>query len=409
MTPAVNMINGVLILKFLKPESTGLLNTAALLPFYISFLHFGVLTGMNRELPFAEGAGDQARVDSILRVTTRVSIFASIAGALAGLLAALISYLVGKPTLLTLGFLAAAMSACTGPIVMQTDTGLRGLHRFTRQGWAVLGTNLIGLIASGLIPLLGAGGAICRILVQDVGAILLRIRSGVRIWGGSFDFVEARRLATIGVPFLMFSSLAGVMMVVDRTVVAMLMTPKEVGELALSSVIVNSMTFVPQSLNLILFPKIARDFGQHGSSRRLRRFLWISLLFNLATILPISAVAYFSIGPLVERWFPSYASGVPAAHVACMTCVFWVYLGAGMIMGVLKRMSLYLGMLIAVVLIIAVATAVLIHLGYGILGAAWARWFGTGLMCIFSITYAWYLTSFESEGTAAVNPVRGPA
>ena len=60
-SPAVNLVYGVLVVRYLDPEMAGLISNASLLPVYLTFLHLGVLNGMQRELPYALGAGDNAK------------------------------------------------------------------------------------------------------------------------------------------------------------------------------------------------------------------------------------------------------------------------------------------------------------------------------------------------------------
>ena len=186
-SPAVNMLYGFLVVRYLKPDTAGLLSTAALLPVYLTFLHLGVLNGMQRELPVALGAGDRERADGILRITTMVSLLAGTVSGGICLLVAAGCLLMGKPLLLTIAYLGSACVSFAYPVTVQIDTGLRAENRFLRQGWAVLGTNLVGLVTCALIPLLGAYGAVFRGVISSAGALLTRLRSGVWRPGGQWQ------------------------------------------------------------------------------------------------------------------------------------------------------------------------------------------------------------------------------
>lgn len=395
--PAVNLVYGVLVVRYLTPDMAGLLATASLLPSYLIFVHLGVLNGMQRELPLALGAGDRPRAERILKVTTTVGLLAGAAGGGVCLLVGLACLLLGKPVLLAAAYFGSACASFAYPVTTQIDTGLRAENRFMRQGWAALGTSLIALITSALIPIAGVAGAIGRVVLSALGGILVRIRSGVHVRGGGWDRTEVLALARIGLPLMISGTLGSLIMVSDRTVVALMMTHRDMGEFSLAAMIVNSMMLVPFSLGVVLFPKIARAYGEHRSRRRLRRYVWISLIFNAATILPLSLICFMVVEPLVLRYFPSYRSGIPAAKLACVTSIFWVYTGVGSVIGVINRMVPYLCFLAFSLLLILGTSAVLIHLGHGIMGAAWARLAGTVLMCIFTITYSLQLTSREQD------------
>ncbi|MBX3732121.1 MAG: oligosaccharide flippase family protein [Verrucomicrobiae bacterium] len=406
-TPAVNLVYGLLVFRNMTPEMAGLVATAAILPFYLTFLNFGVLNGQQRELPFALGAGDRERANRILQTASQVSLAAGTVGALVCVGTGLISLLLKKPPLLVLAFCGAGLGAFAYQVVTHTDIALRSENRYLRQAWAVIGTNLISLVTCALIPIAGTLGAIGRGALSSLGSLAVRWRTGLWTPGGRWNLQEARALSRTGLPLMISGALASLLMVADRTMVAVLLPKQEMGEFQLAGMIVNSLTFVPTSLSLILFPKIARAYGEHRSRRRLRRYVWISLLFNTATLIPVSALCFFIIGPVVERFFPAYAPGIPAARLACVTCVFWVYLGVGSVIGVINRMTPYLCALGAVLVIIFGASAWLIHLGHGIMGAAIARLIGTAILCVFTILYSLHLTSSEiaepadKEGHAA--------
>ncbi|MBL9175246.1 MAG: oligosaccharide flippase family protein [Verrucomicrobiales bacterium] len=403
--PAVNLVYGILVVRNLDPEMAGLISNASLLPVYLTFLHFGVLNGMQRELPYALGARNTARAEKILQLTTKVSRLAGLVGALVCVGAGIITLLLHKPALLAVAYFGSAFGALAYQMNFQVDTGLRAENRFLRQGLAVISTNAISLISCILIPLAGAKGAIARGVLASIGSIVVRLRTGVWREGGSWDWAELRALARTGLPLLISGTLVSLMMVSDRTVVAIMLSHRDLGEIALAALIVNSMTLFPVSLSVVLFPKIARAYGEHRSRRKLRRFVWISLVYNAATLIPISALAYFLIGPIVETYFPKYIPGLPAARLACVTCVFWVYMGVGSVIGVINRMTGYLCVFAVCLLMMYGLAAVLIHLGYGIIGATWARLVGTVLMCICTITYSIYLTSEDDkpEGPDAAN------
>lgn len=396
-SPAANLIYGILVVRYLDPEMAGLISNANLLPFYLTFLHFGVLTGMQRELPYALGAGDHKRAERILQLTTKVSRLAGAIGALICLGAGVICLCLHKPLLLAVAYLGSAFGALAYQMNFQVDTGLRAENRFFRQGIAVISSSIIALVTCVLIPLAGAKGAVARGILTSIGSIVVRLRTGVWRTDGDWDWKELRALAKTGFPLLLSGSLISLLMVSDRTVVALMLSHRDLGEIALAALIVNSMTIVPISTAVVLFPKIARAYGEHRSRRRLRRFVWISLLYNATMLIPISALAYFLIGPLVESYFPKYTPGLPAARLSCITCVFWVYMGVGSVMSVINRMTPYLCLFGFCLVLIYGLAATLIHLGYGIIGATWARLIGTALMCIFTIAYSFYLTSEDDE------------
>ena len=246
---------------------------------------------------------------------------------------------------------------------------------------------------------MGSLGGVARILVCAIGSLLLRLPS--RLWSPTIrlDRAATIELARVGFPLLLSGAFFAFLMAADRSVIAVMMTKKDVGDFALASLLVNSLQFIPQSISMILFPKMAKEYGRSRSARGLRRYLLLNLAFNVLTIIPVSLALYFWVEPLVHRYFPAYTAGIPAAKIACLCSMAWIYMGVGSIIGVVNKMMPYLAaMVVALLLIWALGCAFVSH-GYGIEGAAWARVIGTTFLCLFTIGYSWYLTTLDAVPT----------
>lgn len=394
-SPVANLIAGIVSARCLKPAEMGVFTTAALLPAYLGFLQLGVFAGLSRNLPLELGAGRPERGDALVRTSGGAATLVGLAGAVICLVAALVSVLRDEGRMMTWTLAATALTVFGTAITTHVDTALRGLHRFGQLSAMTLGANFLTAVSSVLIAGFGATGALVRIAVCAVGALLLRLWS--KVWSPLWrvDWPDAVALGRTGLPLLVSGAFFSFLMVADRSVVALLMTKEDVGHFALAGLLVNSLQFVPQSISLILFPKMARHYGANRSSRALRRFLLLNLLFNVVTIIPISLLCLWGVEPLVLRFFPAYAAGIPAAKIACLTSLCWIYLGVGSVIGVVNRMVPYLTAMALVLLLIWGLGAYLISTGHGIEGAAWARGAGTLALCVFTIAYSFYLTSVE--------------
>jgi O-antigen/teichoic acid export membrane protein len=219
----------------------------------------------------------------------------------------------------------------------------------------------------------------------------------------SLDFASLKELGLVGMPLMISGTFFSLLLASDRSIVAAFMTKEDVGMCSLASLIINSLQVIPQSISMIIFPKMAQHYGRHRSRHGLRRFLLQSLALNAATVVPASLICYFSIPHLVEHLFPAYRDGIPAAKVASLTCLLWIYLGVGSIIGVTNRMRPYLAAMGLAILIVWIFGYYAVRNGYGVVGVAWARFAGTAILCVFTICYSWYLsthTGADSERDA---------
>jgi O-antigen/teichoic acid export membrane protein len=395
MAPLVSLVSGVIMVKWLKPQETGVLTMAALLPAYLSFLHFGVITGMSRNLPFHLGAGNPQKAERILWTSAATATCVGLIGFAVCCALALRSYFYNSDKLMSLALAATALTVLVGPIIEHTDIALRSYQRFSRLAAALIITNFASLLLTGLIVAIGAVGSVIRIFFVAVASMLCRTRT--KLWKPvlHLDFRESVELSKTGIPLLVSGTLFSFFLVSDRSLVAVTLGPEAMGQFALAGMIVGSMQVIPQSLSMVLFPRIAKLYGETRSSQALRRYVWISLAFNVMAIVPAALLCYFLIEPLVTNYFPAYHDGVSAAKIACLSCLCWIYLGTGSVIGVTNRMKPYLAVMAFSLGVIWALGWCLVKLGYGIEGAAWARLAGTFILCVFTISYSFHLTGKE--------------
>ena len=402
-TPLVGLIAGIVTVKCLSPEETGTLNLAALWPAYLGFLHFGALTGMARQLPLAIGRGDVAHADRILDVTASIVWRTSVIGAVVCLVLAFELGWMKGDSLLGAALAVGSIVVLCNNTIQQVDTALRSYGRFQRFGINQIASNLINLVATVLIPFFGASGAVGRLASVGIASVLVRSGTGYLRRQRNLDWGEIRQLVSVGFPLLISGMLFTFLMMADRSIVAVMLTREEVGYFSLSAIVVNSMQFVPQSLSLIVFPKMARLYGATKDAAALRPLLLKTLWLNLATLVPLSTISYFLLPMIICKYFPAYTQGIRAAQIACGTCVFWVYLGMGSVFGVMNRMRAYLGVLAFSIVLVWLGGYLSIKAGCGIEGAALARMVATSVVCVFTIGYSIHMTSRTMQGGEKIN------
>ena len=400
-SPLVGLLAGVVTVRHLTPEQVGALNIAALWPAYLGFLHFGTLTGMARQLPLSIGAGDEKNARHILGITTSIVWRTSALGALTCLF---LSWYLGwrnHDELLGLALMVGAITVLSNNYVLQVDTALRSYGRFQRYGVNQMLSNLVGLLSLPLVVVQGALGAVGRLAIVGVAAIVTRSGTGFLQSSEKLNWREIRQLCSVGFPLLISGMFFTYLMMADRSIVALMLSRAEIGYFSLSAIIVNSLQFLPQALSMIVFPKMARVYGASHDPRALRPYVLKTLWLNLLTLLPISLGAYALLPYAIQNYFPAYVAGIRAGQIACLTSVFWVYLGMGSVFGVMNRMRAYLTVLAVSIGLVWGGGYVLISRGYGIEGAALARLLATMLICAFTIWYSLRLTGQAGVTTKA--------
>ena len=267
---------------------------------------------------------------------------------------------------------------------------------FRALGVRLLWQNVITALGNLLPALAGVAGFVASRCILNFSRLLARA-SGVPIKAsGKGTVAEAKDLAVTGAPLLISGVLYGYLGAADRSVIALLMRPADLGHYALTALVVTSNQIIPFCLAVLFYPRIAACYGKSNSPRALRRYYWILLGVNVAVALPVCIGMYFAVGPLTELYLPQYVEGIPAAKIGCLSSLAFVYIGVSDIIAVVRRNTPYVIMVGASLGLTWLLGSYLVTHGYGIIGAIWARALATAMLCVFTVVYTYRLTGERS-------------
>ncbi len=387
----IGLVSSVIAAKFLQPGELGTIQSVMLLASYLAFMDFGVCSGLFRNVPLALGRGDAAWARRM--VDTAWSVVRAVAALGVGISAGVMVWgWVGRGDPL-FGWAALGLMSqlAFAPVENFFVILYRSVQEFHVLGKRLNWKNMFMALSLGLPAVAGAAGLIARnVLLPVVGVFLLGPGLPLRPVGrGSWR--DAVSLASVGLPILVVNLLTSFLMAADRSVIALRLGAEAVGHYALASLVLVGFPVLPAALGAILYPRAAHEFGRFGSSRGLFGFLWKSIVFNVAVLVPSCALAYWALPPLVNAFLPAYASGIRTAQLACLSCLFLLYVGPANILVVVRRNFQY-GLLLALATAaVWVVGWLLAGRGWGIEGVAVARLLANILLCFSVIAYTAYV------------------
>ena len=393
LTPLISIVANLIGAHYISPAEMGLFQTVMLITSYSAFFHCGVFNGFGRSLPISLGRGDNIKAQILLNSCWTTAKIVSAADIL--LSTGIIIYFAvhGYHAIYYWAMIAVLVLGALDPLSAPLDCVYRSCGRNKELGFRLAGQNAIAL-ATGLLPCaFGLMGLVASRILQSISRlILLLFRAPLKPKGrGTWD--DTKHLARSGFPLLLAGTLYGYFSIADRSIVASMMSLKDVGNLNLAGLVVNALQFVPLSISALLYPRIGTQYGRCGTSLGLRRYFWISLGLNLVAIVPMAAVAYFAIRPLTMAFLPKYSEGIAAAQIGSLGSIGFAFYGVSGIIAVVRRNTLYITFIACCLCAIWVLGAYLVKAGYGIEGVALARAAGVWLLCLFTVPYAFYLTT----------------
>jgi O-antigen/teichoic acid export membrane protein len=325
-TPLVGFFSSLVATRYVEPVEMGGVQSAMLLLPYLSLLHFGAFTGLNRNLAYYLGKGDQVKAMRMVSASAFVAKLNSGLGLLFG--CAFFIYQVTRPDpdliVLVAGVAVTFTLICTPYVTHISATYRSGQHfkQFARVTWLDNGSRLIYCL---LPVLIGWIGYVLSLAFQPIiRFFLLKSRAPYPVTK-SFVRADLIELIQVGFPIMAAGYFATLLMVVDQSLVALFMGKEQLGYYTLARLVVQVMMVVPATLSIVLSPKVAACFGRTGQPGALRKYFWIILGVHIVFIVPICLIGYFAIGPLVEWLLPKYIPGIKVAQITLLTCLGCIF------------------------------------------------------------------------------------
>lgn len=284
----------------LSPGEFGMWGLIVTVLGYSNFASLGVLNGANREIPIAVGAGDHGSAGAIERSSFGGALAA---GAVAAGGCAALALIAGW----TFALLAAVLFFQQTYLFFQVSLRSRiEFNRASAQQMVLSGLFLaIGMVAvsAGL-----AGLLVAQLAAFSAGSFMVFVlwRRTLR---PSFDPTAIRRLIRTGLP-IMFAGVAfAILATADRWVVALLLTPSDLGHYSLGALVASGMLLVSVIVGQQFYPRMAMAYGAGQSGRSLLSLATkqsgIALALTGPLALAVGMVSALAIPVLAVEYIPA--------------------------------------------------------------------------------------------------------
>jgi len=405
----VAFLGSLISARYISPEDLGIVQALLLFPAYMSFLHLGVFNGLGRNVALYLGKGDVDKVQRMIDGSWAVAKAMALLGAALSTGLLLYYWKSGRPVLYRWGTTVVFVSLVAGPPAQLLDIVYLSTKHFKRLGRNVMWQNLINFVCGFLPVILNVSGLLAAKCVASFAKLWLNMKYQPRRPKGSGSWSEVCELSRTGAPLLVAGVLYTYVSVADRSVVACFLTPKDLGQFVLSGLVVAAATVITQCIGMLLYPRVAEDYGKHGSHARLRRYVWLSLGLSFSALGPACVVIYFAIEPLTRSVFPKYVDGIGAAKIACLGSIGTVYFAGTNINAVMRKNTPVVAGLAAALLAIWLLGYGFVKAGWGIGGVAAARSIVGFLTGGFLLWYQFYLTRPGGETPLPATALKEPA
>ncbi|HQQ05113.1 MAG TPA: hypothetical protein PLT67_09780 [Kiritimatiellia bacterium] len=337
-TPLVAFYASSIAAFFITPEEMGSVQAALLIIPYFSMLHLGVFHGLNRNLAFYFGQGNREKGLMMVNASAFIARTTAWIGALAGLGLVACALLKQNSNMITVAAgVAAALALYCTPYITHISTTNRSGQHFHAYGKIVFISNILRLVYSSLPVIAGWIGYVAALALQPLITVGLLKAKEPYPAEKRFQWADLGELIKVGFPIMVVGYFTNLLMVADQTFIALYMPKERLGHYVLAKLIMQAMIIIPATLSILISPKVASCYGETGSARSLRKYFWAFFWLHVAFIVPVCALAYVAVGPLVHWLLPRYIPGIAAAKITILTCLTFVAKGAFVITATMRK------------------------------------------------------------------------
>lgn len=384
------MIAGLVVAKFVTPEDFGLWNTLNLALVYSLVLQSGLINGMNRELPYLFGKGEDKDAISMAGTAQTVTLIVSLIVLIAGAVYVLFSHesderirygVMGMALLIALNYYQSYLfSTFRSRDSFLKLSKIQFLHAFVNLATIVLVVywSYYGLVVK----------AIILSLIYVAAMHFLRpIKVGL-IW----DKIAFIQLLKVGLPIFILGYIESISMTVDRMLLLHYGTFTEVGLYAFAFFALTSLNIIPTSIASYIYPKMTYEYGKTHDRMLMWKYVVKITTILLVALIPLTVTGYFICPALVNHFFPEYNGSIAPMKVLLFAGIFS---GATIGVNVLWSMKIWKSMIayqLLFSLFLIIFPLIGAHLfssrtlgiAFGVLTAHVLNWFSAMTFCYFA-------------------------
>lgn len=304
---------GVATRNILGPEQYGYYLTISLAFTFIPLFQLGTLNAMNREVPFYLARHDQKKVEEIRSLTFSFQFTLPLTATVLFLMTAVCLFFFDVDSEYQSGILLTAFVSfflfLSGYVEMyyKSEQNFRVASRlmFIKS----ISQSILTLI---LVIWMGYNGLYIGMLV----ALIVEVYIGRKSFKDAqyiYNKKKYQELIKTGFPILLVGIVWSIVIAIDRLIIAITMSTKDLGNYGVGMLIFSSMMLLPQIIGNVMYPKIV-ELVSLKEYEKIKKYFWKTNIFLAIAMLLIIIIAFFTVPFFITSFMPQYIESVRAAQ-----------------------------------------------------------------------------------------------
>jgi O-antigen/teichoic acid export membrane protein len=314
------VITGIILIRWLDPSEIGLWNSFSVLLPYALFFQLGIFNGLNRELPFYLGKGNEKTVNDLVASASWLSrLLVVISVLILPVVLLVYIFFFNSQNIYIISILAIGIMISAQFSNNFLTVTFRARQSFDQLSKAYIIQGILILLSLLIIYKWKYEGMLIRaVLLSITLPLMLYIIRPFRV-SPRFIRKPLNLLIKTGLPLFSFAYVQGITRTLNRVVLLSVSGILAVGYYSPALAILTAMKLLPSILGQYLYPQMSYEIGQGTDPRVLWKWVWKSTLGLILILTPVGIAGWFIIPWLIKTYFTQYLEGIFATQLAIVS------------------------------------------------------------------------------------------
>ncbi|MGE0635309.1 MAG: oligosaccharide flippase family protein [Bacteroidia bacterium] len=314
------MITGFVIAKFVTPQDFGLWNTLNLALTYSLFLQAGLINGLNRELPFLFGKGEEEEAIIMSGTVQTATLISSLIILFSGV--GYLFFTTIQDPKMNYGIAGVTILIALSYYQNYLFSTFRSKDSFLALSKLQLIHAIVNLSTLILVVYYAYYGLIVKaIAVSVIYVSLMHLLRPIKV-----KFLWSKeaviKLIKIGFPIFILAYIEALAATTDKMLLLKYSDLEHLGFYSFGFYAFSSFSLFPSSVASYIYPKMTYDYGKTNDKLIIWNYAKKITLVLLVILTPIAIIGYFICPILVHKFFQPYILSIPVMQVLLFAGVF---------------------------------------------------------------------------------------
>ncbi|MBS1492825.1 MAG: oligosaccharide flippase family protein [Bacteroidetes bacterium] len=318
----VKLISGIIIIKWVIPEDVGMWNSVSLIQSYAAILQLGALSGLNRELPFFIGKGDNEYIVKLAQTANAFITYLNyILLAVCVLASAYVYFFVSNDIKLLFGILSIGLITASAFYNTYLNVTYRANHEFVKLSKIQLYISGFTIVTIVLPYFWNYYGLVLRtVLISIFTTVFVYAVRPIRV-KPKFIKSSFKELIKTGLPIYIVGYFDDLSKTFNRTILLTIGGVVVVGYYSPAIAILSGIAMLPAAIGQYIYPQMSYNLGKFNDAKKLWKWVWKSAFAMLLIGFPAVLIGWFTIPFFIEKYFQNYIPGIFACQMALIAGV----------------------------------------------------------------------------------------